>query len=148
MEWARGQMARGIPRETICRLYLNIDSGLMSDEEARAYADAERELYEVMVERNLRGRALEHQGRVDDAIALYEQNVSDRFGGDHPYERLRVIYTKRKQYDDAIQVCQIFIDVADALLSSGSRRSDLKPKREKFAEWVTKLERVKRACGL
>jgi len=100
-------------------------------------------IYDIMYQRNERGINVEKVGDVEQAIDLYEQNVTDWFDGNHPYDRLRIIYTKRKQYDDAIRVCQTFVDMADALLELGSPRSDLPPKREKFVEWVQKLQKRK-----
>jgi len=98
-------------------------------------------LLDVMVDRNLNGKTLEAAGEVDKAIALYEENVSDLFSGDHPYDRLRVIYTKRKQFAEAIRVCRTFVKIADMLIEEGSGRSDLKPKRDKFTSWIEKLKK-------
>lgn len=113
---------------------------------ASELSDIERYMREAdkiddkMVKRNLRGIELEKKGKVDQAVKLYEQNVAEWFPGNHPYNRLRIIYTKRKQYDDAIRVCQRFVDVADRLVELGSPRSDLAPKRERFLGWIVKLE--------
>ncbi len=98
-------------------------------------------LLDVMVDRNLNGKTLEAAGEVDKAIALYEENVSDLFAGDHPYDRLRVIYTKRKQFAEAISVCRTFVKIADMLIEEGSGRGDLKPKRQKFISWIEKLQK-------
>ena len=98
-------------------------------------------LLDVMVDRNLNGKTLEAACEVDKAIALYEENVLDLFDGDHPYNRLRVIYTKRKQFAEAIRVCRIFVKIADMLIEEGSGRSDLNPKRDKFISCIEKLEK-------
>jgi hypothetical protein len=60
-----------------------------------------------MVDRNLRGTQLERAGREDAAIVLYEANVADGFDGDHPYDRLRAIHTRRKDLARALQVCAV-----------------------------------------
>jgi len=60
-----------------------------------------------MVDRNLRGIQLERAGREDAAIVLYEANVADGFDGDHPYDSLRVIYTRRKDLARALKVCEV-----------------------------------------
>lgn len=101
---------------------------------------AESEIFHDMVERNLQGQVFERSGNIDKAIELFEQNVSDRFSGNYPYERLRIIYTKRKQYQQAIRVCRAFMSVAEAQLNAGSQRADLKRKATKFADWIAKLE--------
>lgn len=67
------------------------------------------------VDRNLKGIALEKEGKVDAAIALYEANIVAQFDGSHPYERLRIIYAKRKDWDDAIRVCRAYIQYGQAL---------------------------------
>jgi len=98
-------------------------------------------LLDVTVDRNLNGKTLETQGKIDKAIALYEENVSDLFEGDFPYDRLRIIYTKRNQFAEAIRVCRAFVEITDMLRKEGSRRSDLKPKRDKFISWIEGLEK-------
>jgi hypothetical protein len=95
-------------------------------------------LLDVMVDRNLNGKTLEAAGEVDKAIALYEENVSDLFDGNHPYDRLRVIYTKRKQFAEAIRVCRTFVKITDILIQEGSERSYLNPTRDKFMSWIEK----------
>lgn len=87
-----------------------------------------QDIFHVMVERNLKGRDLEKSGKEDVAITLYEENVADRFDGSHPYDRLRVIYTRRKDFDGAIRVCQQYIEL-----------SGEEGKRGKFQEHLNKL---------
>ena len=76
-------------------------------------------------DRNLNGIALEKEGNVDAAIALYEANIYAQLPGTHPYERLRIIYTKQKRWDDAIRVCRAYIQfgqAADLALKEKLRR--------------------------
>jgi len=80
---------------------------LKSLPDLQARAEAESAILTVMVDRNLKGKDLEKRGKVDQAIPLYEANLVDRFIGTHPYERLRIIYTKRKDYQNAIRVCEV-----------------------------------------
>jgi hypothetical protein len=61
----------------------------------------------VMLQRNLQAVALEKQGHVDDAVALYEANVADEFPGDFPYRRLWTIYYRRSCYKAAERVCRL-----------------------------------------
>ena len=79
------------------------------------YTNEAHKIENVIVERNLQGKELEKQQLVDEAIKLYEANISDLADTPHPYERLRIIYTKRKQYDDAIRACQAYIDAGKQL---------------------------------
>lgn len=140
LEWAHEQMKRGVPRQVICDYLLAKRPLSMSLEELQAASETESELSGVMLERNLKGKSLESAGKLDQAIELYEANVTDWFSGNHPYDRLRAIYIKQKQYAEAIRVCRAFVTVADTLLEQGSNRSDLAPKREKFIQWIAKLE--------
>jgi tetratricopeptide (TPR) repeat protein len=141
LEWADDQIKQGVPRQIICEHLLAKDSFSMSLEELEASSKAESELFGVMVQRNLKGKNFESTGKLDKAIELYEANVADWFIGDYPYDRLRLIYSKRKQIDEALRVCNAFVKMADTLLEQGSKRSDLTAKREKFTQWNVKLEK-------
>ena len=140
-QWSNDQIAHGVPRQTIWNYLLNWENRKLSFEEKEASMKVASQLLDVMVDRNLNGKTLETQGEVDKAIALYEENVADLFAGSHPYDRLRVIYTKRNQFAEAIRVCRAYIEIDDMLLKEGSRRSDLNPKRDKFISWIDKLEK-------
>jgi hypothetical protein len=69
------------------------------------------EKFDEMVSRNLKGIELEKVGHEESARILYEKNLAESFDGSHPFDRLRVIYTRRKQYDQAIRVCQAFLSL-------------------------------------
>jgi tetratricopeptide (TPR) repeat protein len=88
-------------------------------------------LWQIMVERNLQGKDMEKAGRIEEAIALYEANVRDRFDGTHPYDRLRILYTREKQYDDAIRVCEAYVALPDR--PNGQNKAH-------FREWIDKLQ--------
>ena len=94
------------------------DNPLLSKEENEA------------IDRNLRGRDLEKQGNITDAIELYELNVAYGFEGDFPYDRLRVIYSKQRRYSDVIRVLEKAIDVFDRKVPP--TRPDRLPKLERF----------------
>lgn len=64
--------------------------------------------FSEMVDRNLKGIELEKMGHEETARILYEANLAEGFGGSHPYERLRVIYTRRKDFEQAMRVCREF----------------------------------------
>lgn len=84
------------------------------------------------VERNLLGIQLEKEGKIEEAVQLYEQNIAESFIGDHPYNRLRVIYKKQKKIDDIIRVLEKAIYVFDDIVSD--KRADRNKKLEKFKE--------------
>jgi len=72
-----------------------------------------REGMEYLVERNNRGIRLEKKKEIEAAIVIYELSVGDAFPGTHPYDRLRIIYGRRRWYKDAIRVCRAYLDLPD-----------------------------------
>ena len=83
------------------------------DRTGEAYMWGAKRVGMVMATRNLKGRQLEKQGRLYDAMVLYELNVADGMQGSHPYDRLRIIYTHQKRYEDAAWVCQAYLSLPD-----------------------------------
>jgi hypothetical protein len=108
-KWARQQLEAGVPRGI---LYLSIlNSEIPTDfAEMLAWQELERTLGEIMVKRNLDGQAAERADDEDRAITLYEANVTDRFDGSHPYERLRILYAREHRYGDAIRICETYLE--------------------------------------
>jgi tetratricopeptide (TPR) repeat protein len=70
-------------------------------------------LFQIMYARNVEGTAFERTGELDKAIDLYEANVADHCDVPHPYDRLRVIYTRQQNYADAIRVCRAYLNLPD-----------------------------------
>ena len=68
-------------------------------------------ILDIMVEKNNNGIIFEKNGNIDEAIKLYEQNVTDEFFGRHPYDRLTIIYRRRKQYNDEIRIIEKAIEI-------------------------------------
>jgi len=85
---------------------------------------------EQQVERNLKGIELEKKGEIDKAIKLYEQNISENFIGNHPYDRLALIYRKRNQIDNEIRVLEKAVWVFEKIVYD--KRSDRLPKLDRF----------------
>lgn len=97
------------------------------------------------VERNLRGIELEKSGRVDEAILLYEANVRENCEGNHPYDRLAIIYRKRKQIDEEIRVLEKAIWVFENVVYQG--RGDRPPKLARFKKRLEKAELLAEAIA-
>ena len=93
--------------------------------------------FSKLVNRNIKGIKYEKEGKVDLAIKLYEKNIAENFEGNHPYDRLAIIYRKRKDYQNEVRVLNKAIDVFSNLLFT-SPRSDIKPKLEKFKKRLEK----------
>lgn len=92
------------------------------------------------VDRNLAGKKLEKNGFIDDAIKLYEININEKFEGNHPYDRLAIIYRRKKLYDDEKRVLQKAIKVFEENVYK--ERADRIPKLEKFKDRLEKLNQI------
>ncbi len=79
----------------------------------------DRWLLEAQTARNLEAFEAEREGRLDEAIALYERNVAEAFPGDLPYGRLVSIYERQGALAEAERVLLRAIEV----LQRSSRRS-------------------------
>lgn len=90
--------------------------------------------------RNIRGKELESKGDIDGAIAMYEQNIAENFEGNYPYDRLAVIYHKRKQYEEEKRVLLHGIYVFDNIVYRG--RGDRVSKLNRFKNRLDKLENI------
>jgi tetratricopeptide (TPR) repeat protein len=77
-------------------------------------SDEERASLEAQTRRNLDGMGLEQAGQLEQAVALYEQNVAEGFTGDWPYSRLVSVYERRGAYDEAERVLRRAIEVTRA----------------------------------
>jgi len=107
-----------------------MDSPLLSKEENLA------------VERNLKGQELEKQDNIKSAIELYELNIASDFEGNFPYDRLRIIYSKQKRYDDVIRVLEKAVDVFDNKVLPA--RPDRLPKLERFRQQLEQAKNLRK----
>jgi hypothetical protein len=71
----------------------------------------ERERLLRQTGRNLEGMELERQGRTDEALALYQQNVAEGFEGDFPYGRLVAAFERAGDLERAAAVLERAIEV-------------------------------------
>lgn len=73
--------------------------------------------FDECVTHNLLGQKYEADGKIDKAIKLYEQNVSEYFEGSHPYYRLADIYHKNKQVNDETRILRRAICVFENIVN-------------------------------
>src|ERR1051325_5405440 len=122
LRWADERARSGVPRQTICDALLrapdiSLDSFLDLPPDDRdvcldhkgSRIKAAREVAQVMVNRDLNGRALEREGRVREAILQYEANLSDKCAAIYSYDRLRILYTEGRDFPNAVRVCYAFL---------------------------------------
>jgi tetratricopeptide (TPR) repeat protein len=100
---------------------------------------------DLQVQRNLKGIELEKAGEVEKAIELYEANIADNFDGNHPYDRLAVIYRRLGKTDDEIRVLRKGIWVFENIV--GSQRADGMPKLDRFKKRLEKTLAIKGEVG-
>jgi len=132
--WVKNELSRGVPREDLSDCLLSAGADLTGRpwEEWECINKAQMRIFDKMVERNAKALAFEKSGSPLKAIELYEANLADRFRGSGPYERLRVLYSKRRDYANALRVCKMYLKLA------GRSYEDLT--RQKFLKHCEKLE--------
>ena len=64
--------------------------------------------FDICFHRNMQGIEFEKAGNIEEAMVLYELNVSAKFVGSHPYDRLAKYYHARKDYKDEIRVIETY----------------------------------------
>lgn len=120
------------------RLNFVIDSLEMGRKLALPYRQAALEIDQRLQERLTRAQSFEKAKEMQEAIALYEQNINDGFLASLPYERLRIIYEKQKSYKNAIRVCNRYIEVLQMVSTFWSQYSNIR-QIPKYKEIIKKL---------
>lgn len=59
---------------------------------------------------NNKGIELEKDGNIDEAIAIYEECILIPYKAHHSYDRLLVLYRKRKDYENEKKVCLLAVE--------------------------------------
>lgn len=57
------------------------------------------------------GIDLEKEGMINEAIAVYEKAIIPQLPATHPYDRLMILYRKKKDYDNEVRIIKIAIGV-------------------------------------
>lgn len=65
----------------------------------------------LFVENNNKGIQLEKEGKIEEAILLYEQNIKTKIAASHPYDRLIILYHKLSRYADELRVVKLAVSV-------------------------------------
>jgi len=92
-----------------------------------------------LLNRNLKGRELEKEFKIDEAIELYEKNIKEEFDGNYPYERLSIIYSKKGLLEDEIRVLEKAVWVFENIVYKD--RSDRLPKLDRFKKRLEKANK-------
>lgn len=118
-------------------------------EEARAENAVASQLLQDTAARNNEGSAYEKLGRTDEAIAIYEENISDGYPALHAFERLMILYRRRKDYENEVRVIRRAIEVFFAENQRRAERAiDDEPQREEeIMDAVLSCEKVMGSHG-
>ena len=77
----------------------------------RSLNNAERHAkLHIFVENNEKGQKLEREGDIDGAIKAYHENIDLKADTPFSYERLCILYRKRKDYESEIEIINLAID--------------------------------------
>ncbi len=71
---------------------------------------------------NNQGIQLEKENRIDEAVAIYEKAIQIDYPTTHPYDRLMVIYRRRKDYTNESRVIKSAISMCDKVISEHPER--------------------------
>ena len=85
----------------------------MSRTWASPYRKASLEITEKLQSNLSNAQKLEKSGEIQNAVNVYEYCMENGFLGSLPYERLRIIYTKQGQFQNAIRVCKRYIEILE-----------------------------------
>lgn len=92
--------------------YYSIDNKMLAQIEAKTNArKIEERRLQICCEMNNNGIAFEKAGQIDAAIEVYEENIKGGYRALHSYNRLMILYRKRKDYDNEIRVIDYSIEV-------------------------------------
>lgn len=90
---------------------------------------------------NQLGMDYESSGAIEDAIRYYEAAVAENFSGTYPYQRLAVLYRRKKQYSDEIRICDCAINMFQGHANREKMVSDFQH-RKSVAEQKESLQTV------
>lgn len=111
------------------------------------------------------GIDLEKEGMINEAIAVYEKAIIPQLPATHPYDRLMILYRKKKDYDNEIRIVKIAISVFmkenerragraiedDSSMQALETNENIRYEDGKWAfvqydvmEYITRLEKAKR----
>jgi tetratricopeptide (TPR) repeat protein len=96
--------------------------------------------FDKQVDRNLKGINYEKSGELNKAIDLYEENIAENFEGNHPYDRLAIIYRKQGKLEEELIVLKKAIYVFENIVNKN--RIDKSPKLQKFINRLSKLSEL------
>ena len=133
-QWVVTELKDGVPPGVLHRYLQSQDTKAYSSAGLKAVISVIQKLFGPMVDRNIEGIRLEKAGDLAGAIRLYEANIKDGFDGSHPYDRLRIIYKKKKDFSAMRAACESFLKVSSQLKYPDQKLCEM------FRKEIEKLE--------
>ena len=96
--------------QSLMKVLCGLDVDSIKETIKSEYPTGEDDLSECSRLINL-GINLEKEGKIDEAINVYEKSIVPQLPAKHPYERLAILYRKRKDYVNEIRVLTTAISV-------------------------------------
>ena len=117
-----GQASGSKPREVLCKdenelehLFRNLTeeqfNPVLETQEGKDNLSNAQSEYEKASRLIGMGIDLEKEGMINEAISVYEKSIEPKLPTKHPYERLAILYRKRKDYKNEVRVLEAAIDV-------------------------------------
>ncbi|MDD4578955.1 MAG: hypothetical protein PHS75_10465 [Anaerolineaceae bacterium] len=92
--------------------HIEITKDKLDDLEAkRIKQQQEEDTLRSTAKLNSKGMFFEKSGEIEKAIEVYEQNIKSEYPATHSYERLMILYRKRKEYENENRVIELAIKV-------------------------------------
>ena len=91
-------------------------------------------------ELNKKGMEFEKNNDIDNAIKYYELSIENNFEGTYPYNRLTILYRKKKDYCNEIRVIESAIKIFENIQNQGNR--DVTTTINKFKDRLEKAKRL------
>jgi tetratricopeptide (TPR) repeat protein len=102
------------------------------------YGDESERLSKPLRETMYQAVEEEKAGNINKAIQLFEELSDNAFTPSMPYERLRIIYIKQGFYNEAIRVCERYIEVLNMIKAFWVEYPNIKSI-PKYQEHIKKL---------
>jgi tetratricopeptide (TPR) repeat protein len=114
-----------------------LDQKIYALQQANALSLEKEQLFQLVfgvLSRKLNeAMTLEKSGKVDEAVAIYEFLAEEDYPGTMPFDRLRIYYSKKKDYHSALRVCEKYLSGRGRDFNNGSARAE-------YLNWVEKIK--------
>lgn len=98
------------------------------------------EFNDLGYELNQKGMEFEKNSDIENAIKYYELSIENNFEGTYPYDRLTILYRKKKDYCNEIRVIENAIRIFENIQNQGHR--DVTTTINKFKDRLEKAKKL------